>query len=148
MKRYVVVLMSSVALLGCSSSDTDSGPGSSAPTSVSGAATPTDPVNTITPTSSAAKDDPAEGTPATESVAIVIDIDTDELPVVASVNVGSPMTIRVSGAESHEFHLHGYDLELEGTDVEFSFTADQVGDFELETHDTGEMILQLSVVAD
>jgi hypothetical protein len=54
----------------------------------------------------------------------------------------------VTSSESHEFHLHGYDIELEGTEVTFEFTADQVGDFELETHDTGELILELSVMAD
>ena len=153
MKRIVHVssacLASLVCLVSCSSSSTTDAPlESGAPTSVSGAATPTDPVNSAAPTSSAAKDDIAEGTPSTESVVIEVNVDIDEMPVIASVNVGSPVTIRVVSAENHEFHLHGYDIELEGTDVKFEFTADQVGDFELEVHDTEEVILQLSVVAD
>ena len=146
MKRIApIVLVAGLVVAGCSSSDSET-PASAAPTTESGSASPTDPANTIVPTSSAAKDDPAEGTPSTESVAIEIDIDSDELPVVASVNLGSPVTIHVVSAESHEFHLHGYDIELEGTDVTFDFTADQVGDFELETHDTEELILSLSVI--
>jgi len=32
--------------------------------------------------------------------------------------------------------------------VTFEFVADKLGDFELEAHDTGEVLLNLSVVAD
>jgi len=146
MKRSVTCAAAfAVVLAACSSSDSSS-PYSAAPTSASSSASPTDPVNTIVPTSSAVKDDPAEGTPSSESVAIEIDIDADELPVVASVNLGSPVTIHVVSVETHEFHLHGYDIELEGTDVTFEFTADQAGEFELETHDTEELILSFSVI--
>lgn len=146
MKRIApLVLAAGLLAAGCSSSDSSS-PETAAPTTESGSASPTDPANTIVPTSSAAKDDPAEGTPSSESVAIEINVDSDELPVIASVNLGSPVTIHVVSAESHEFHLHGYDIELEGTDVTFDFTADQVGDFELETHDTEELILSFSVI--
>ena len=148
MKRVLPLIASAgLLLVGCSSSDSNM-PATNPPSTDSDAASPTDPANTIVPTSSAAKDDPAEGTPSTESVTIEIDVDSDELPVTASVNVGSPVTIHVVSAESHEFHLHGYDIELEGTEVTFDFTADQVGDFELETHDTEEVLLELSVVAD
>ena len=147
-KFLLVVILPTLIGSACSSSDSTSSSSAPPSTTAPSAATPTDPVNTITPTSTAAKDDPAEGTPATESVLIEIDLDSDELPITASVNAGSPMTIMVTSSESHEFHLHGYDIELEGTEVTFEFTADQVGDFELETHDTGELILKLSVVAD
>jgi hypothetical protein len=47
-----------------------------------------------------------------------------------------------------EFHLHGYDIELAGDDVTFEFVADKIGVFELESHETGEVLLNLSVVAD
>jgi hypothetical protein len=47
-----------------------------------------------------------------------------------------------------EFHLHGYDIELSGDDVTFEFVADKLGDFELESHDSGEVLLILSVIAD
>lgn len=146
MKRIApLALAAGLLIAGCSSSD-PSTPESAAPSTELESATPTDPANTIVPTSSAAKDDPAEGTPSTESVVIEIDIDADELPVVASVNLGSPVTIHVVSTEGHEFHLHGYDIELEGTDVTFEFSADQAGDFELEAHDTEELILNLSVI--
>jgi hypothetical protein len=47
-----------------------------------------------------------------------------------------------------EFHLHGYDIELSGNDVTFEFVADKLGEFELEGHESGEVLLNLSVIAD
>ena len=62
--------------------------------------------------------------------------------------VGTPVTIHVISEVEEEFHLHGYDIELAGDDVTFEFVADKIGDFELESHDTGDVLLNLSVVAD
>ena len=49
-----------------------------------------------------------------------------------------------------EFHLHGYELGdgmtvPAGTTQTFNFTADQPGEFELESHETGDVLLVLSV---
>jgi hypothetical protein len=35
-----------------------------------------------------------------------------------------------------------------GDDVTFDFVADKLGDFELESHESGEILLTLSVVED
>ena len=43
------------------------------------------------------------------------------------------MSLHISGAESHEYHLHGYDIEQEGTDVTITFEATEAGSFEVET---------------
>lgn len=110
-------------------------------------ASPTDPAATAAPTSTAAKDTPEEGEPSTETVSILVDADVGETQEV-SVALGTPITIRVRASQSDEFHLHGYDLELTGTDVTFNFVADRLGEFELETHNSGQLVLMLSVLED
>ncbi len=67
---------------------------------------------------------------------------------VASVVMGTPVTIHVIAEVEDEFHLHGYDIELSGDDVTFEFVADKLGEFELEAHESGEVLLNLSVIAD
>lgn len=110
-------------------------------------ATPTDPVSTAAPTSTASKPNLEEGEPAIEPVSILIDADSGETQDV-SVALGTPMVIRIRSTAAEEFHLHGYDLELAGTDVTFEFVADKLGEFELETHGSGALVLRLSVLQD
>lgn len=99
------------------------------------------------PTSTAGKDTPASGTPATESLYLEVDLE-DDAPVDASVVVGSPVTLVITSDDEHEYHLHGYDIELSGDQVTFEFVADRLGEFELETHDTGDVVLRLDVIAE
>lgn len=108
-------------------------------------ASPTDPL--MPPTSTIEKDDPASGTPPVESLYVEVDLE-DDAPLDASTVVGAPVTIVVTSDVEHEFHLHGYDLELTGTVVKFEFAADRAGVFELETHDTGDLVLTLQVFAE
>lgn len=116
-------------------------------TTVPSAATPTDPASTAAPTSTATKPDLEEGEPAIEPVSILIDADSGGTQDV-SVALGTPMTIRVRSTRAEEFHLHGYELELTGTDVTFTFVADVLGEFELETHGSGALVLLLTVLED
>lgn len=104
-------------------------------------------MTTMPPTSTAAKDEPETGTAPTLSTNIEIDADSDA-PVEASAVVNSPVRIRIVSDEERELHLHGYDIELTGDDVVFEFVADTLGVFELEDHDTGEVILTLEILAD
>ena len=66
------------------------------------------------------------------------------------VNVGDEVKITITNPNaSDEMHLHGYDL-LSGemainTPTSISFTADQVGEFELESHVTDEVVMMLRV---
>lgn len=99
------------------------------------------------PTSSIESDVPESGTPPTESLYLEVDLENDA-PVDASTALGSPVTIVVTSDVEHEYHLHGYDIELTGTTVTFEFVADKAGDFELETHDTGEVVVNLQVIPD
>lgn len=104
------------------------------------AATTTTPITTTPITTTATT------TPATTVDVGRIEVDADTDPVrTVSVPLGTPVTLVVRSAVEQEFHLHGYDLELAGTEVTFRFTADQAGTFELETHDTGRQVVILQV---
>ena len=87
-------------------------------------------------------------TTATESGAqtVTIDVDADSgTPGTQTVALGTSVTLHITTATSQEFHLHGYDIEDEGTDVNISFVADQVGSFELESHATDTLLFTLVV---
>ncbi|MFM8856352.1 MAG: hypothetical protein ACKOI2_03945 [Actinomycetota bacterium] len=127
----------------------DSATSVQAPTefTISDMASPTDPIATSPPTTSADRDVPEAGLPQTEVLNITIEVAENTLQQV-EVALGSPVKIRVRSAVEDEFHMHGYDLELTGTDVQFSFTADRLGEFLLESHSTGQQLLILTVVGD
>jgi hypothetical protein len=66
----------------------------------------------------------------------------------ATVAQGSLVRIVVTSDRADEVHLHGYDLDAHlapGEPGVVEFTADQTGLFELETHETGLVLLQLVV---
>ena len=143
---FVGLVASLVGVVACSSEGSTS-PASNPPITEALTQTPTDPASISAPTSTASKETPESGTPSTESVAIEIDADAG-VPEVASVALGSPVVIQVFSETEQEFHLHGYDIDLMGDDVTFDFIADKLGDFELESHESGEILLTLSVVED
>lgn len=135
-----------VAVVSCSARE-DSAVQNSTEVTVSNVASPTDPLATSPPTSSADKDIPDAGQPQTEIVNISIDA-SDGVVQEAAIPLGSPVNIRVRSAVEDEFHLHGYDIDLRGTDVVFTFTADRLGNFLLEAHDSGQQLLNLTVFED
>lgn len=141
-----LVLGGSLAFSSCSSTESST----SRPqvdVTLSNIESPTDPAMTSPPTSTIDKDVPEEGEPQTEVVNITVDTSeggTQE----AAVSLGSPVNIRVRSGSQDEFHLHGYDLELSGTDVMFSFVADRIGTYVLEAHSSGEQLLILTVFED
>jgi hypothetical protein len=104
-------------------------------------------------------------TDGTNDIVVITPPDTADAPIVISVTVGiddavdrvenvplgSVLTLMVTNPDSDdEFHLHGYDLgdgvEMPAGQTEtFTFTADQAGDFELESHETGQVLVTLRV---
>ena len=139
----LVVAVFAFPLAACGGDDSSSSTAAPAET-LSGVAGPTDPGAVATPTSTGSPDVPATGTPSSESSYIEVDLE-DGAPATAEVALGTPVTIHVTSDDEHEFHLHGYDIELTGDDVTFDFSADKAGVFELETHDTEELVLTLTV---
>lgn len=144
-RHLLLALPLAVSLIGCGGDDSATSTQDAPVSTESPVASPTD--APVPPTSTAGKDTPASGTPATESLYLEVDLE-DDAPVDASVVVGSPVTIVITSDEEHEFHLHGYDIELSGDEVTFEFVADKLGEFELETHDTSEVVVVLDVIAE
>lgn len=61
---------------------------------------------------------------------------------------GSPVQILVSSDVDDEVHVHGYDIQREvsaGQPTTIEFTANQTGVFEVETHQSNLLLLQLQV---
>ncbi len=58
----------------------------------------------------------------------------DPEPRTFEVPLGSEVTLIARSAEEREYHLHGYDIELVGTEVTFQFTATIAGPSELTEH--------------
>jgi len=62
---------------------------------------------------------------------------------------GETVRFRVTSDTPEEIHVHGYDITKEvpaGETVNVSFKADITGIFEIEFHNSGELIAQLKVV--
>jgi hypothetical protein len=118
-------------------------PTTPAPTS----APPTAPPTTAPPATPAPPTTVATTAPPEDDVVeIVVDADTAAAaPLEESVALGQQVRLVIRTATAQEFHMHGYDLEDSGTEVVFAFTADLPGAFELESHDTGDLLLTLTV---
>jgi FtsP/CotA-like multicopper oxidase with cupredoxin domain len=64
------------------------------------------------------------------------------------VTQGQTVSITVTSDKDDELHVHGYDKELPlhaGTPATVTFTADQTGQFEVETHESGLRLASLVV---
>lgn len=71
-------------------------------------------------------------------------------PNAARVQVvkGATVTVTVDSEQDLRVHMHGYEEIVDasaGVPVEFSFVADMVGTFELETHDPSKVLAQVVV---
>lgn len=72
--------------------------------------------------------------------------------VVIEVVQGQSVTLKVVNPKSHdEVHLHGYDLTTgtieKGEVGTMTFSATQTGEFEIESHETEELVSILKVTA-
>ena len=89
------------------------------------------------------------------SVTIAVAVGTDDFDTskgtrVVSVPKGTAVTLTFTDPSvDQQYHLHGYDLETEAKKGEtgtISFTADQTGQFDVESHVTNATLLVLVVV--
>jgi hypothetical protein len=127
---------------GCGDGDGDGDPATPAPTT--GGPTVTGGAPTLTPTRSA----PATPEPDALFEFEIVDGRADPPLDRAAVRQGSTVRIVVTSDVADEVHLHHYDLEADlrpGVPGVIEFTADEAGLFELETHHTGLVLLQLQV---
>ncbi|MEQ1899029.1 MAG: hypothetical protein ABL971_16810 [Vicinamibacterales bacterium] len=69
-------------------------------------------------------------------------------PDTVSVPLNEDVTIAVTSDIDEEAHVHGYDKELEleaGKTTQVTFTADIPGVFEVELHESGDLLFELEV---
>jgi hypothetical protein len=119
-----------------------------APVNTTAAGETSVPVETAAPVESVAPADTAAADTTVATGPVVIEVDADSGgPLAQTVALGTELSIHVVTATAQEWHLHGYDIELEGTDVTFEFTATKAGEFELEGHDTEAVVLTLTVTS-
>lgn len=121
---------------------------------------------TTIPLTEATSDLPVQTvTDGTNDIVVITPPDTSDAPVVISVTIGiddaedrvenvplgATVTLMITNPdEADEFHVHGYELgegiEMPAGQTEtFTFTADQAGDFEVESHETGTVLVVLRV---
>ncbi|MDP4929629.1 MAG: hypothetical protein NWQ79_01490 [Ilumatobacteraceae bacterium] len=125
MKRLLIAVVLLTALTACSSS------------------TDVAPTETIATKSSVVD--------AVSAIKISVNVGEDSGPDRAeTVALGS--TVRISllnSASEDDFHLHGYDIASgevpAGQEAVIEFVADTAGEFELESHITGEVLLVIIV---
>lgn len=128
MKRIAPLLLLLVAA--CSSAD-ESGREPVATTSPIVAET----TSTSTPSSTTTNAPASTSPPTTANNDITVVCDTnDPEPRTFEVPLGSEVTLIARSTEEREYHLHGYDIELAGTEVTFQFTATIAGPSELTEH--------------
>ena len=86
-----------------------------------------------------------------EIVRITVTVDVDSGPDrIEEVSVGDSIELTmVNPDEDDEFHVHGFDLGGDetpaGEEKTFAFTATETGDFEVESHATGEVLVVIRV---
>jgi ABC-type Fe3+-hydroxamate transport system substrate-binding protein len=142
-----------LALTACGSSDNESSANTSASATTAtttGGATETTVADEPTPTSAPAK--PATITAGKATIDVQVgkdDFKTLGGARVVSVPKGTAVTINLTNpTAAEEYHLHGYDIEQKadaGQTATLQFTADQTGQFDLESHVTEDTYLVLVV---
>ena len=129
MKKSVVALVAVAALSGCASS------------SESTETTQFVDSTTISPTTKV------------KSFALTLTVgDNTGADVVIDVEQDTQVVLTFVNPTSHdEIHLHGYDLTTgtmeKGAESVLSFQANKSGEFEIESHETGELLATLKVSA-
>jgi len=127
MKRFCVALFTCFALVSCGGSNK-----TASTTSIAATADTLDPANVFEYT-----------------ITVGENTGTD---VVIEVPQGKMVSLNVVNPSSHDdVHLHGYDLSTgsieKGKTGSMMFEATKTGDFEIESHETGELISILRVTA-
>ena len=165
-----LVSVAVLAVASCGSSSPKASSTSSAPITTVASATTASATTTAgadTTTAGADTTDATDDAPATTnappvpaatnadgSVTVTVTVGTDDFDTtggkrVVGIKKGSQVTIALTDPSIDEqYHLHGYDIEVnapKGTAGKISFTADETGQFDLESHVTEKTLLVLYV---
>ena len=139
MKRIPLVLVAVLSLSACGGSSGSSSDGAGEGTDTSASIDTAPPADTLAPEQKIA--------------GVVIDVTVGEdsgEDRTEKVALGSEVTLNITNPdEEDEFHLHGYDLSTgetpAGETATITFTADKAGEFEMESHMSGEVLLVIVV---
>jgi hypothetical protein len=154
LKWLLVPVVAGVLVAGCGSDSDDGSDTGAVDTSAANTGAPTVPTTNTPPTIPAATT-PASTTPVTDApaqgdaVEIIIDVDDPaQLGQTWPVSLGQTVVLRLLSDTDQEYHVHGYDIETPaaaGVEATIEFTADQAGDFEVESHTTDTVLALLQV---
>lgn len=132
MKKWFVVLPMAVFVAACGSSSTSS-------------------TSTTSTTAPGANTTTTIQAPPSEPLRIEVTVGEDSGDGrIELVDRGASVSITLVNPDaSDEYHLHGYDIVSKlmepGVPATLTFTADEAGTFELESHVTGDVLLILEV---
>jgi hypothetical protein len=148
LRAWPLAVCLAIGLTACGSSNESSSASGSSGSTAAGAATTVE--DEPTPTSGP----PVPATVTDGKATIDVTVGTDDFTTtggtrVVSVPKGTSVTINMTASDAEDYHLHGYDLEQKadaGKTSTFEFTADQTGQFDLESHLTEKTLLVLVVV--
>ena len=139
--KPVALVVGLLVLAACGSGDESTDTTAAAPaTVVESTATTVAPKDTATPT-----------TMVDDTVRISVTVGVDSGPDrIEEVAVGDSIELTmVNPDEDDEFHVHGFDLGGDetpaGEEKVFVFTATESGDFEVESHATGDVLVVIRV---
>jgi hypothetical protein len=85
------------------------------------------------------------------AISVTVGVD-DDPGRIEQVPLGATVSLSVTNPSADdEFHLHGFDLGDDqvmpaGQTATFTFVANQLGSFELESHETGDVLMVLEVI--
>lgn len=122
-----------IGLVGCGSTNQDSATSTSSP-----GATTTSPM-------------PVNTDPATTGFDLKVGVNSGPQTVAEFVEGDNVVITVVNNSADDEVHVHGYDLSTgplpKGQSATLAFTADKVGDFEVESHETEDVLMIIRVAA-
>jgi hypothetical protein len=143
-RATVLSLTLAFGLMACGSSSS-SGSGGTTGTSAAETTVADEPTPTSAPPT------PASVTDGKATIDVTVgtdDFTTTKGTRVVSVPKGTAVTIHLTSPDAEEYHLYGYDIEQNadpGKTATFELTADQTGQFDLESHVTEDTLLVLVV---
>ena len=145
------LVVASLALTACGS-DSKAADTTAAPTTAAGSET-TAGEEEEAPTVTNAPAEAAEVTDGTATITVAVgtdDFTTTGGTRVISVPKGTDVTVELTDPNAdQEYHLHGYDVEVaasKGATGKIQFVADQTGSFDVESHDTEQVLLVIVVL--
>jgi hypothetical protein len=149
LRALALIPATAILLVACGNDDETSTDGTVAETTVpavdSSAATTTLPASDTTAPQETTVETAVDG-PVQIDVVVGLDSGPDRVEL---VKVGSDVQLNITNPDAaDEFHIHGIELEQSvdaGVTATFNFVADTAGTFEVESHETEDVLVVIEV---